>query len=254
MALKKATKGSIITVVVIAAAAVVMVIALVNILDIFGTYKRDADAYQELRAYAPIPSMDDDLPDPRRFIDFDALLALNGDVVGWITINDTNIDYPIVQGANNEYYIFRGIDRVQNKAGAIFMDCYNEADFSDQNTIIYGHNMKDGSMFADLHRFETPSFFLDHPYVHIYTPDGEEAVYRIFATFATPEDADAYKLRFGGGEAFLSYIDDARSGASISDPVEINEDDRIITLSTCIQGQDTLRHVVQAVKVSGLSE
>ncbi len=251
MADKKAKKGNVITILIIVAAAAVMIFALTNILDIFGTYKRDADSYQELRAYAQMPEVDDTgTPISPRVIDFNSLRAMNPEIVAWITVNDTNIDYPVLYGTDNSFYISHGADKEANKSGAVFIDYYCSPDFSDQNTIIYGHNMKDGSMFADLHKFEDADFAAGHPYVYIYTPDGEETIYKIFAAYQTPEDAETYTISFADDDAFLAYIADCRAVSQITNDTQVTADDKIITLSTCVQGQGTTRYVLQAVKVS----
>lgn len=251
MAVKKSTLGSVVTVLIIVGAAVVMIYALLNIFDITGTYKRDADSYSELRAYAPMPELDDTgTPTGPRTIDFDSLRALNNEVVGWVSINGTNIDYPVLQGADNDYYINHGANKTENKAGAIFLDFYNDAGFKDQNTVIYGHNMKDGSMFADLHKFEKTDFAAGHPYVYIYTPGGAETIYKVFAAYTTPEDSFTYTINFADENSFDNYIKKARETSDITNDTEIGSGDSIITLSTCVQGQDTSRYVIQAVKVS----
>jgi len=186
----------------------------------------------------------------RRTIDFDGLRALNPEIIAWITVDGTDIDYPVVKGADNDFYLTHSATGQGNKAGAIFLDHGNASDFSDQNTIIYGHNMKDGSMFAGLHKYEQQAFLDSHPYVRIYTPDGKEAVYSIFAAYPTPEDADTYTIGFGGSGAFMDYIAAARGRSHVSSGVEVGGGDNMITLSTCIQGRDTQRYVLQAVNTT----
>lgn len=100
-------------------------------------------------------------------IDFDGLSVINDDIVGWIRSIDNVIDYAIVQGSDNEHYLTHMFDKSYNKAGAIFMDYSNDPDFSDENTIIYGHNMKDGSMFAYLLNYKDQTFYDQHPIMNL---------------------------------------------------------------------------------------
>lgn len=104
-------------------------------------------------------------------IDFEALQAENPDVVGWIRIPDTKIDYPILQADDNDTYLHRDFDGRDSVHGAIFLDCDSESDFSGWNHPIYGHHMKDGSMFKDVVKFKDESFFREHQYFEIYTPE-----------------------------------------------------------------------------------
>ena len=126
-------------------------------------------------------------------IDWDALFAINPNVVGWIYVPDTGISYPIVQGRDNERYLWHTFQGIRNNSGAIFMDYLNAPDFSDPLTLIYGHNMQSGSMFAPLHDWQGEHFF-------IHTPDGV-SVYEVSSrrivsardelfSFVLPEDAD----------------------------------------------------------------
>lgn len=247
----KKVVGTVVTFAIVAVAAVVLIYALLNIFGIFDSYKKDAELYGELRAYAEAPQVDESgLPTGNRNIDFDALRAINPDVVAWITIPDTEIDYPVLSTTDNEFYISHGMDRKEHKSGAIFIDANNLPDFSDQNTVIYGHNMKDGSMFAALHSYEKQEFLDTHPYVFLYTPDGTEHVYQIFAAHDTHESGDTYILRFAGAPQFLEYIRTMQGLSPVKTDTEITATDDIITLSTCILGQETQRYVLQAVKRS----
>lgn len=104
-------------------------------------------------------------------IDFDGLRAINGDVVAWIQIPGIGVDYPVVQGKDNEHYLHYTFDGKANKAGSIFLDCRNRADFTDSKVILYGHNMKDGSMFSNLKKYQDVAFRKEQGRVLIYLPD-----------------------------------------------------------------------------------
>ena len=104
-------------------------------------------------------------------IDFDGLLAINEDIVAWIQIPGIGVDYPVVQGKDNEHYLHYTFDGKVNKAGSIFLDYRNRADFTDRKVILYGHNMKDGSMFSNLKKYQEASFRKEQGRVVIYLPD-----------------------------------------------------------------------------------
>ena len=104
-------------------------------------------------------------------IDFDGLRAINGDIVAWIQISGIGVDYPVVQGKDNEHYLHYTFDGKENKAGSIFLDYRNRADFTDDKMILYGHNMKDGSMFSNLKNFEDARFQKENKTAYLYLPE-----------------------------------------------------------------------------------
>lgn len=106
-------------------------------------------------------------------IDFEALTAENPDTIGWIRIPDTNVDYPIVQGTDNDFYLDHDFYGKESAAGSIYLDFESEADLQGRNQILYGHNMKNGSMFKDINRYKDPEYFKEHQYFSIYTPERE---------------------------------------------------------------------------------
>ena len=197
-------------------------------------------------------------PKPEIPVNFEQLTAINSDIYAWITIPGTDIDYPAVQCMTDDsYYITHGIDREENVAGAIFSEHYNKMDFSDPHTVLYGHNMRDGSMFAGLHAFEDNTFFEEHREIKIYTPDAVRT-YRIFAAY---RDDNHHLLKIydcSDKNVFAEYlreIDNQREMESNVDrDMEITTDDRILTLSTCDRTGTVSRYVVQAVLVEELME
>ncbi len=103
-------------------------------------------------------------------MDFAALEGVNSDIVAWLYGADTGLNYPIVQAEDNDYYLYRLLDGTWNKNGTIFMDYVNRSDFSDQNTLVYGHHMKSGAMFGALVQYKKQEFYDAHPYLYLYTP------------------------------------------------------------------------------------
>ena len=177
-------------------------------------------------------------------VDFESLKKVNEDIIGWIRVNALDISYPIAQSTNNDYYLHRTFERVDNFAGCIFMEYQNHSDFSDKNTIIYGHNMKNGSMFGTLRKFYEDEVYEKAPYFWIYTPD---KIYRydIFSCAEVAVDSLAYQITFSEEGSFEKYIDDAYSRSVVKgNDIKVTAEDKIVTLSTCT-GNESTRFIVQ---------
>lgn len=203
------------------------------------------ESYEKLKEQVAV-----DADDPMfRKIDFAAAQATNPDVYAWIWIPGTNIDYPILQSETEDdaYYLNHTIEKKEGLPGTIYTEKYNGKEFSSPVTVVYGHNMKNGSMFADLHKFEDKAFFDANPYVYIYTPE-RTLKYHIFA--ATPFD-DRYLLgsyNFSSQVDFEKYLDELRSSinANVNMDVNVLQQTGILTLSTCIADSPNERFLVNA--------
>lgn len=183
-------------------------------------------------------------------IDFNLLESKNPDIFAWISVPGTEIDYPIVMSLDNADYLQKDIDGKENKAGSIFMDMSNHLNFSDRNTVIYGHNMKNGSMFAGLHKFEEPEFFEQNRTIKIYIPGGGMLEYEIIAAYLTDNQNILYERDFTNDKVYKEYIDSIFNNTDKKANLlerEIEMDERLITLSTCERGQDEKRYVVIGV-------
>ena len=173
-----------------------------------------------------------------RIINFEELLKTNKEVIGWIYIPDTKIDEPILKGKNNDSYLYTDIYKKNNKAGSIFIDEINNAGFKDDNTIIYGHNMKNGSRFHDVRYFTESEYFKEHPLVYIYLPDGTINIYENFGASIIDAYSDLYKK----GINYQKYIQDVLKISK--QKTEVSEEaSPLIMLSTCYNGTDD-RYVV----------
>ncbi|MDL2237031.1 class B sortase [Christensenellaceae bacterium OttesenSCG-928-K19] len=249
---KKRKKSTVITNIVIIAAVAVLAYSLYNIIYIVGSNTESANIYNNLRNYtATEPAGETTVEgDLNLVIDFDALKAMNEEVIGWIVVPGTVIDYPVTHTTDNSYYLGHSADRTENRAGAIFVDTLNQPDFSDQNTIVYGHNMQSGAMFAGLHDFEDPGFFNEHEEIHLYTPDGLKHTYRIFSAFQTNAIGDTYTITFADETAFNAYVADAKGKSVAPRDVEVAYGDKMITLSTCVRGLSSKRYVLHGVLTS----
>ncbi len=176
-------------------------------------------------------------------VDFESLWKINPDVLGWIQIEGTNINYPIVQGEDNDYYLNRLADRTRNSAGSIFMDYRNAPDFTDFHTIIYGHNMKNKTMFAHVTQYKKADFYEAHPTGNIMTPQGDFQFQVIGGYVADPEDP-AWELFFETEEECQNWLQDAMKRSTVGGEYVPVGGERIITLSTCSYEFDDARFVL----------
>lgn len=175
-------------------------------------------------------------------IDFAELEKVNEDTVGWIRISALDISYPVVQGEDNDYYLHRTFEKEENIAGCIFLNADNRDDFTDQNTIIYGHNMKNDSMFGKLSDFREEDVFNKSRYFWIFTEDLIYQ-YRIFSAAVVNQTGLTYQTFFLNNE-FDEFINAAFENSEVdTSGVEVTRDDRVVTLSTCT-GDDATRFVV----------
>lgn len=188
---------------------------------------------------------------PEKNLDWDALHAENADIYAWIYIPGTEIDYPILQHTTEQdYYLDHNLDGSTGYPGCIYTQLRNKKDFTDFATIIYGHNMKDGTMFQNLHNYEDKSFFDSNPYIYIYAPE-KVFVYQIFAavTFHDRNILMYYDMDETSDRA--TYINDINSCNSMSDQhnnaVSVNTESHIVSLSTCIGASPENRWIVSGV-------
>ncbi|OCN01570.1 SrtB family sortase [Clostridium sp. W14A] len=191
------------------------------------------------------------VPDP-----FDQLQAVNRDVTGWITLPETAIDYPVLlaPAGSPDFYLTHDWEKNETKYGSIFMLSSDSAGKQVKNTILYGHSMKDGSMFAPLLNYESLAFYRAHPVV-LYRKGGEKACWKIFAVMKVNTDPaqgkpfDYQKTSFSCEEDFLEYLYQVRIRSMFEFPVDIKPSDEIITLSTCSYEFEGFRTVVFARRV-----
>lgn len=184
-------------------------------------------------------------------VDFDLLMEQNADTIAWIRFEEPAvISYPVVKSHDNDEYLTRTFSANDNKLGAIFMDMNASSDFSDRNTIIYGHNMKiGGEMFSQLNEYADESFCKEYPYFYIYTPDNKELVYQIFSAGIVKDTAENYKMTFASDEEYLAYLDLCKTSSNYAVDVELNADSKIVSLSTCTNVRDDERFLVQGVLI-----
>ena len=165
-------------------------------------------------------------------VDFDSLMRINEDVVGWICIEDTQINYPIVRGEDNREYVSTAVDGTANQYGSIFMDYRNASDFSDRHTVLYGHYMRNGSMFHDIRMYDKPQFYESHPTGMIMTPEGNFQFEVIGGYVASLADA-SWQLEFANDADYEAWLQDSMERSTIGGAVIPTAEDRLLTLSTC---------------------
>lgn len=244
-------------------AIVVFCFAAYNLVHIYLEYKKGTDEYAALEELA-VTERDPDVTKqqeeaeetsvlkPPITVDFTPLKNVNEQVVGWIYVEAIpEISYPVVRGEDNDYYLHRTYEGTYNFAGTIFVDYENQGDFSDCNTLVYGHNMQNGSMFGKLKNFQKQETYDTSPYFWILTPE-KNFRYEIFAAYSTPVDGEAYTLFLGPGQEFLEYAQRMKANSQVAaSDVTFDVRDKIVTLSTCT-GNEATRYVVQGKLVDTL--
>ena len=186
-------------------------------------------------------------------IDFETLWEKNPDIYAWLSIEGTDIEYPILQHPTDDgYYLNHTIDHKSGLPGSIYTEpTYNGKDFSDRNTLIYGHNMKNGTMFGQLDKYKSPAYLKEHDTIVIYTPE-HIYTYKVFAAITYDNRHIMYSFDFEQEAGMQSFLDSIRSvnnlNTYIDETVEVTSSDRIITLSTC-NGNKKQRFLVEAVLI-----
>ena len=183
-------------------------------------------------------------------IDFDALKKSNSDTVGYIKVNNTNIDYVVVQTKDNSYYLNHNFNKEKNRAGWIFLDYRNKLDGSDKNTIIYGHNMKDGSMFETLSNVLQKWWYEDsNNYIVTFTTEEKTFMYQVFSTYDIKNEDYYIKTKFNSDNDYEKFLKTIKSRSNHDYGIELTKNDTILTLSSCL-GAGEKRVVLHAKKVN----
>lgn len=248
-------KPDIISILLILIGAGMILFALMKLIPILTEYHEDEQAYRDLRE--DYVKVDEELKTKSEeveqnpnwwyqnvYVDLDKLREANPDVVGWIRFDEMNINYPIVYSGDNDTYLRADLNKEYSKAGTLFIDKKNQPDFSDGNTIIYGHNMKNGSMFGKLKNYKKDNFYEENQYFTIYTTD-RAMRYHIYA-YHDIEETDSYFFTTYEGEKALGDLISFVKRKSYQDTgVEVTADDKTVTLVTC--SAEKYRFLVHAV-------
>lgn len=247
---KKKGGSNIVSNIILVIAIVVFAVSAYKLYGIFSEYNKGDKEYQKIQDLVINTEKKDDTKEETFSVDFEKLLEMNSDVVGWIRFDEpSEINYPVVQGRDNEEYLKRTFEANTNKLGTLFVDVNNPGDFSGRNTFIYGHNMKNGSMFAQLLKYKDDSFYKEHPYFYIYTPDGKVRTYEIFSAGVVKDTSDSYIMDYADGAAFQTYIDYIKQQSAYPTSAEVTTASKIVSLSTCTNVRDDERFLVHGVMI-----
>ena len=188
-------------------------------------------------------------------VDFEKLTAANPDVYAWIYIPNTNVDYPVVRSisdGDDTFYLDHNVYRQYQFSGTIFSELSNNPDFHDPVTVLYGHNMLDGSMFASLHNFEKDDFFEENRTAFVVTAD-KVYTYLIYSAYTYDDRHILRSFLADDSESFREYLESTLDPHSydsqVRENVVLDTDSRILTLSTCTNGASNIRYLVQGVLV-----
>lgn len=182
-------------------------------------------------------------------VDLNDLRGINSDTVGYIKVNNTNINYPVVKTNNNTFYLTHTFDKTENKAGWVFMDYRNHNDNFDTNTILYAHGRLDNTMFGSLRKVIKEEWYTNPDnYILQYSNDYYSSKWQVFSIYRVKETDDYIKTNFSSNEEYISFINLIKSRSIYDFNIDVNTNDNIITLSSCYN--DTDRMVLHAKLVS----
>lgn len=246
----------------------VIVVSIVILFLIFREYSEGKKTYNKMAEYVFLPEEEPSVPgagtlEPAEptpegsqegtmddtgapIVDFASLQQQNPDIIGWIYSAGTVINYPVVQGKDNEEYLYRMANRTNNNCGSIFLDYQNDREFQDANSVINGHHMKDGSMFTSLMGYVEQEYYDEHPRIWLVTPDKTYSI-ELFAGFLTDSKSDVWKLSFATEEDFVAWKSDMAKHSYFKSNVVLRKEEKVVTLSTCAYDFEDARFVVMGV-------
>lgn len=233
-------------------------------------YYRGKQTYSQLEQYAAVPSAlkasptqaqakgtesaaEEPIPEetlpPVRFpeVDFASLQQINSEIIGWIYSENTTINYPVAHNIqDNFFYLDHMFTREGNGSGCIYLDQYNAGDFTDDNSIIYGHNMQNGTMFASLMEYKKTGYFEKHPRILLVTKEHKYAL-EIFAGIITDPKSEDWKTTYSDRAGYAAWLESAKERSVFNSPVVPTAEDRIVSLSTCTYEFDDARLLILGV-------
>lgn len=237
--------------------AAVMVYAAHRIYQEHSEYREGADSYSVLEAYIKEPQTEpmseetkpeqDEMSENAiawSVVDFAALESINSDCVAWIRIDGTEIDYPVVQGHDNSFYLKHLFDGEWNGAGCIFLDSRVNPDLSDRHSVLYGHHMKNGTMFSDIAKYKDQTFYENHTTGMILTPTENYRIEFFAGYVAGADDENAWKVTFATEDEYVDWLNETVGRSWFNSEVIPTAEDRVITLSTCSYEFNNARFVL----------
>ena len=208
-----------------------------------------ADAPDDLSKPADETSAEE-LPINQPVIDWGGLKAENSDIIGWIEVPAVRIQYPVLQGESNDEYLHKTVNGEWRTAGSIFLDSENSPQMTDKHSIIYGHNMRNGSMFASLRNFNEQEVYDSCPYFWICTEE-KDLLYRIVSVHVAMTEDESFTLFPSSirNKDFSEWMDRETGKTQIESPVPERYIERLVTLSTCTPSSDNTRQLVQGILI-----
>lgn len=164
--------------------------------------------------------------------DWDALKAINADIAGWIYLADSTVDYPVVYASDNSFYLYHLYDGTTNRCGSIFVDYRNARNFTDKNTVIYGHHMDNDSMFNNIANYQDPSWYETHQVISLETPEADYELQPVAGVVRSGTDAYV-QIEFASDEDYLAYVQSFIDDSTFSSGVSVTAGDQTVLLSTC---------------------
>ena len=227
----------------------VFLFSLYNVIKILNEYNEIDEYYEETQDQFAV--VEEGI---LTFIDFAKIRGVNQDVVAWINIEDTNISYPVLQGKDNDYYLYRNYEKKYLGAGSIFLDAANNSNFSDLHTVVYGHNMKNGSMFGSLDKFKSETYRNEHPYVYMLFPDGKWYKYEIYSYYTADINDGTFQIFASGAKLYSDYVSLTTKKNVYKNVDAPANGERILTLSTCTEDSNDFKRNVLHAKYLGAVE
>ena len=223
-----------------------LILIIISLIEIYNWYKENKANEQILKDISnAIVVVENDEENQKYKIDFGELKKKNEDVVAWIKVNNTKIEYPVVKSKNNDYYLNHSLDKSYNIAGWIFADYRNNFNGEDKNIIVYGHNRRDGSMFGSLKNILDEEW--DENRNIIFATEEKVSTYRVFSVYQVEKEDYYIQTEFKGDE-FEKFIEELKRRSKKDFDEEVDKDSQILTLSTCANN-NKYRVVLHAVKV-----
>ena len=203
----------------------------------------DNAAQQPEKPEAADPAVKEKAPERQISMDFTELLKVNPDIKGWIFGEGTNVDYPVLHTDNNDFYMDHLYNKEYNSSGSIFSDYRNRGDFTDRNTVLYGHHMGNGTMFGSIEHYASQDFYDSMPTMMLYTPEGDYLIELICGTHESGDD-QFVEFDFKTEEEFQEYVESFRKRSTFKSDVQVQPGDKLISLCTCAYVFDNARFML----------
>ena len=226
-----------------------LILLVYSSINIFKWYNNNKENKQIINEIAESVTINEDTNEEKKYkINFEELKQKNSDTVAWLKIENTNIEFPIVQANNNSYYLTHNFDKEYNVAGWIFADYKNKLDGTDRNIVVYGHNMRNNSMFGSLKDVITEEWYNNEENKYItFVTENEYQTYQVFSVYQIKTEDYYIQTEFKSNE-FTEFIDTITKRSKKDFGINVSKEDTILTLSTCANN-NKYRVVLHSVRV-----